>query len=73
MQKQLLTVLPQQQWISGPELLVNFDHASRQYAMAQLFAMVDSKQVDHRRQYDHGVTISMFKCPIPEKGQISIF
>ena len=73
MQKQLLTVLPQQQWISGPELLVNFDRESRQYALDQLFAMVEQKKIDHRRQYDQGITISMFKCPIPEKGQISIF
>ena len=73
MQKQLLTVLPQQQWISGPELLVNFDHASRQYALDQLFVMVEQKQIEHLRQYDQGITISMFKCPIPEKGQISIF
>ena len=73
MQERLLTFLPQQQWMSGPELLANFDHASRQYALAQLFAMVELKQVDHRRQYDQGVTISVFKCPIPEQGQISIF
>lgn len=41
--------------------------------MDRLKELVDSQQVQFHKLYDQGVRVPMFKRPVPEHGQISIF
>ena len=53
--------------------MVNFPLKERSYVMARLSELVDSHQVQYRRWHEQGVSVPMFKRPMPEHGQISIF
>ncbi len=72
-QQQILNILPQQEWMSGTELMVHFSLNQRSFAMDRLKELVDSQQVQHRPWHEQGVSVPMFKRPVPEHGQISIF
>lgn len=72
-QQQILNILPQHDWISGTELMVHFSRQQRDFAMDRLKELVDSQQVQFRPWHEQGVSVPMFKRPVPEHGQISIF
>lgn len=72
-QQQILNILPQQEWMSGTELMVHFSLNQRDFAMDRLKELVDSQQVQYRQLYEQGWRVPMFKRPVPEHGQISIF
>ena len=72
-QQQILNILPQQEWMSGTELMVHFSMSQRNFAMDRLKELVNSKQVQHCQLHEQGWRVPMFKRPMPEQGQISIF
>ena len=73
LQKIILQLLPQHDWVSGTELMTNFPLQERKFVSGRLFELVENQQVQYRRWHEQGVSVPMFKRPIPEQGQISIF